>query len=284
MNNIKNKKKELMSIPNFFSQLFLIFIVIYQIKSEITECPREFPILISNECKLEYCNKTQFDSNYCQIKNSTIKTQWLNNIIKFGDITYRYINVASYSNGDIVFETTCIPASTKRMFYGVKQNGRPFFKNKTNNNEETHYYSKEIISEKELEGQFETDSIIIKNSNTGKEYFLSVSKLYSYAEMYDFDNDEVYFKLSSSFSGNIYIRSYRNTFFSFLTKENEMNYYYFFGFIGVSMTEHDFKVFFQKHIFRDLDDFENITTLESSSEQLNGYGNEISCFQTSNLE
>ena len=157
MKNIKNRNK-LKIKTRFFNKLFEIFLLFYQIKSEITECSRENPILISNECRLVYCNKTQFDSNYCQIKNLTIKTQWLNNIIIFGDINYRYISMASYSNGDMVIETTSYPGTNKRMFYGLKQNGRPFFKNKTNNNEETLYYSKDVNGENDLEGQFEAES------------------------------------------------------------------------------------------------------------------------------
>ena len=69
---------------NLFIQTFFIFI---KIKSEITECPRETPILISNNCSMQYCNKSDFSTGKCIIKNEIVKTQWLNNII----IICRYI-------------------------------------------------------------------------------------------------------------------------------------------------------------------------------------------------
>ena len=50
----------------------------------------------------------------------------LNNIIRIGDINSRYINFASYSNGDLIVETTAFPGNDKRMFYAIKLNGRPF--------------------------------------------------------------------------------------------------------------------------------------------------------------
>ena len=126
MQHFKNIK-EIIILPKFLTILFQIIFLFYQINSEITECSRDLPILESNECKLIYCNKTQFDTNVCQIKDSTIKTQWLNNIRVFGDNGFRYVRFASYSNGDMIIETTRFPGTSKRMFYGLKQNGRPFF-------------------------------------------------------------------------------------------------------------------------------------------------------------
>ena len=52
----------------------------------------------------------------------------LNKIIRIGDLNYRYINLASYSNGDMIVETTAYPGTDKRVFYGIKSNGREFFK------------------------------------------------------------------------------------------------------------------------------------------------------------
>ena len=286
MRNFKNQN-ELKILPKIFTKLFQIFLLFFKIKSEITqitECPRDLPILISNDCKLEYCEKSQFDSNYCQIKNSTVKTQWLNNINVISDRNYRYINIASSSNGDMIIGTTSYPGTTKRIFYGLKQNGRPFFKDKETN-EETFHYSKEVVGEDYSEGKYESESIIIKHSNTGKEYFLSVSKMSCYAEMFDLDNDEVHFHPSYYFAAGLFIVSIRNTFFSFATQnEYDNNYYYFFGFIATYLDNDIKKVYFQKHIFRNFDNFENDQHFDSGSDQPNAYGNGISCFQTTNLK
>ena len=73
-------------------------------------------------------------------QESINKDQRINRIIYIGDIYFRYMNFASYSNKDMVVETTCYPEESKRMFYGLKANGRPFFKDKSNN-KETPYYS-----------------------------------------------------------------------------------------------------------------------------------------------
>ena len=118
MRNLKNQN-ELKILQKFFIKLFQIFLLFYKIKSEITqinECPRDLPILISNDCKLQYCEKSQFDSNYCQIKNSTIKTQWLNNINIISDRNYRYINIASSSNGDMIIGKKVIQEQLKEFF------------------------------------------------------------------------------------------------------------------------------------------------------------------------
>ena len=66
---------------------------------------------------------------YCIKAEAIDKTKWLNNIIIIGDKKYIYVNFGLFSTGDIVVETTGYPLQPKRMFYGLKQNGRPFFGN-----------------------------------------------------------------------------------------------------------------------------------------------------------
>ena len=168
------------------------FVIINRV---LADCPRDKPILIYGNCQLQYCEKEQFDSNACKINNSIIETQWLNNIIKIGGLKYRYINFASYSNGDMVIETTSYPGEPKRYFYGLKRNGRPLFKNKNNNNEEIPYYMIETNRFNNYKGKYESKSIIIKSSetgeNNGKEYFISISSLDNYVEILDFENDKI---------------------------------------------------------------------------------------------
>ena len=129
----KNKANNFIFLLNIIS-LFNI------IKAEITECSKQQPILISSQCKLEYCSKEQFDLKQCIINNTIVKTQWINNLIIFGENPYRYLSYATYSNDDIVIESACYPLKQKRMFYGLKKDGRPFFINKTNS-KETPFYS-----------------------------------------------------------------------------------------------------------------------------------------------
>ena len=89
----------------------------------------------------------------CSIKAEAIdKTKWLNNIIIIGDRKYVYVNFGLFSTGDIVVETTGYPLLPKRMFYGLKQNGRPFFGNDP-------YYYKTINCVSPFCQQYEAESI-----------------------------------------------------------------------------------------------------------------------------
>ena len=195
----------------FFKYIFIFDII----KAQTTECPKDKPILISGECKLEYCSKSQFDSKYCIVNNSIVKNQWINNFIIIGDYSYRYIYSGTYENGDMIIETTCYPEQPKRMFYGLKQNGRPFFINKTNN-QPTPYYSKIINNERNR--TLEATGTIIKSSNAqnyGKEYFLTLSKLQCNVELFDLEKDEVYVKTLPDFTSLSSVWSIYHSFFCF---------------------------------------------------------------------
>ena len=269
----KNKRKNYSKNEPFF--LLILIIIFNFIQTDIKQCSEEEPILISGQCKLEYCSKELFDLKKCIINNTKIKTQWINNLIIFGDRSYRYISYGIYSNEDLVIETTCFPQQPKRMFYGIKKNGRPFFKNKINN-EYTPFYSKNISGDKNL--SLESTGAIIKlsnNENNGKEYYLSLSKMQGNAELFDFENDEVYVKKIEEFTTMIGIYSLSHTFFSLSSIEQE--YYYIFGFLSY----HEFinKIYLQKHIFNSLKDFEktNTYTNKGVSEGI-AMGYEVSCF------
>ena len=258
----------IMKIINKF--IFLSFIII---KSVISDCSREEPISVSGVCKLEYCTQAQYDSKYCIINNTYAKTKWINNLIFIGDLYFRYINFATYSEGHLVVETTCYPPKAKRMFFGLKSNGRPFFTNKTNN-EETLYYS--INLDNDNQKSLESKGIIIQssdNSNKG-EFFLSLSKLECNAELFDFNKDEVYAKTISDFSKTNGVCSLRHTFFSYYNSDSQ--YYYIFGF-----NSYGDKLHLQKHIFNSISGFQaasSYTNEETIIEDI--FGQEVSCFQT----
>ena len=128
-----------------------------------------------------------FDEKKCEIDNEIVKTQWLNNIIWIGDKDFRYVNFATYSNGDMIVETTSNPGNSKRMFYAIKKNGRSFFKSKTQNIK-TKYYSMEAKDQKNNKGniRFEAEIFIATvygSDNSVKEYlvmFLKVIDILNY--------------------------------------------------------------------------------------------------------
>ena len=71
-----------MYLKNFFIKghiqiinMLLLLFFIRNRKSQTIDCKRDIPILISGECKLNYCSEYQFISSKCLIANSIVKTQ-----------------------------------------------------------------------------------------------------------------------------------------------------------------------------------------------------------------
>ena len=172
-------------------ELFPIFFLI--INKVVNECTIEKPILLKNgSCVAIYCTEKEFENEDCKIDNGTIKTQWLTNIIWIGEKDFRCVNYAKYSNGDMIIETTSSPANRRRLFYGLKQNGRIFFE-KNNSN----YFSMEVEEQltNEGNGRNEAEVFIAKINNKEervKEYLVSVGKWEEYTELYDFEENKIY--------------------------------------------------------------------------------------------
>ena len=136
--------------------LFIVVLILSSFKNISLEeiCPKNKPILNSTDCSLKYCTNEQFISNECIIANSIIKTQWLNNFRDFGEYAYRSISISLSSKGDMIVESTNDPKSSKRLFYGLKENGRPLFKNKTTD-KDTPLYS---INSPSSSGNYQLES------------------------------------------------------------------------------------------------------------------------------
>ena len=159
----------------------------------------------------------------------------INNIILIGEPTFRYLNFMTFSNEDMIFETTSFPTNNKRIFYGLKKNGRYYFKN--NNSEETPFNY--LIADIEDEGKLE--SINHKLMIDNKEYIISIGRLYSYTEIFNFDINHIISKKTEDlFEGInqcnlrpnlIQIDKENNTFiFSSLTKQGNDYYGFIFKF------------------------------------------------------
>ena len=260
---------------NLFKLIYQLLLLFSIIKPSLSECSRDEPILKNGSCKLDYCPETDFISKKCIINNPIIKTQWLNKIITIGDKFYRYINFGTFSNGDMIIETNSYPANKKRMFYGLKQNGRPLF---TKNNNETSYYSINLNGENE--GKFESEAGIISFTYNEKEYFFSVSKLDGNAEILDFENDKIYYKSSRVFASVLNISSVRHSIFPDKNKDKKNSYY--FCFIGQIINELNIynAIFLQKHKVENANTFPSSNTTLGGIIELNAYGKGISCFQS----
>ena len=167
--------------------MFKIVFFFHLLKIIMNECERDTPIRLSNDtCVLKYCSKEEYNSGECTINNTIIKTQFPNKIIIIGEEKFRYINFVTLSNGDMIIETSPFPANNKRIFYGLKNNGRYYFYNR-NRKEETPF--KYLIADEMEEYKYESGNSIIINN--GKEYIVNIGRLSSYTELFDFDNNKI---------------------------------------------------------------------------------------------
>ena len=125
----------------------------------------------------------------------------LNNIIQLGGKNFRYNHFSLNSKGDMVIDTSAYPGNNERRFFGVKKNGRPYFKDQ--NNIESFYYSMFVeglnnTNQQKIEGESIFVQITNNNSNLhGKEYYFTYSKGDGYVELYDFENKNYSFSKSS---------------------------------------------------------------------------------------
>ena len=193
---LKKQDKLLKNLLDFqIINIILLFHLFHIIILE--DCEKEFPIkLSSGECVLQYCTKDDYESKECSINNTIIQTQFPNNIIIVGEISFRYLNFITFSNKDMVLETSSFPTSNKRIFYGLKKNGRYYFK-KDNSEEETPFNY--LIADIEEEGKYESINYNLKKN--GKEYIISIGRLDSYTELFDFDANKIFSKKSNELFG-----------------------------------------------------------------------------------
>ena len=181
--------KKYTSINFIFQAIFISFIYKNFIKCD---CPKDNPIKINEECKLQFCNESDFKSGICSIENEIIKTQWLNNFIIFDEYRYRFSNMAINKNEDFIFETSSEDLNGVRLFFGLKKNGRYYFKN--SNNEEIPT-KKIIVLDDENKGamRYESNSFFIKIKNgkfeENKEFLVSISIFYGFIELYDLEEE-----------------------------------------------------------------------------------------------
>ena len=102
----------------------------------------------------------------------------INKIITF-EQDFIYLSFANYSNGDMIFSSTANPENQKRIFYGFKKNGRPFFQNETK-----YFYSISSTNGQKLE----SDTLVIKlRGENQKEYLLRTGNEESLVEIYYFE-------------------------------------------------------------------------------------------------
>ena len=202
------------------------------------------------------------NSNDCIISNTTtISSQWLNSIICLGGKNFRYINIANFSNGNLIIEVTANTNSSERIFYGIKRNGEPLFSNEQ-------YFSK-IQSNK---WRYEAENLIVIIND--KEYILSIgSGSDKYAELYDLNNARIISQIPSiELIRTSQILSFRNSATSFVVSGST---YLIFPFVDKS------DYFYIKKIMFNSTDMINNIPQQLASYSISSRGRSPSCFITS---
>ena len=249
--------------------LIKICVFIQLINEIVNECERDKPIkLINGQCVSQYCTKEQLKSGECSIDNDIIKRQWLNNIILFEGEKFKYFNFVISPYGDMIFDTHSYPCTTKRLFYGLKQNGRYYFKQE-DTSEETPYFNLTTDSYK-IDKKESINSFFI--SNEGNKYILSISYKDLYTELFDFENNKIYSKSSQELLG-FESRSKRGNLINI-----DNNNTFLFGYIADPSNYSTFYTKFKLHINYD----ENDISIESinTDRKLEARGEMVTCFQT----
>ena len=184
-----------------------------QCPSEEMECPREKPILLNDKiCDNVYCTPDDFNNKNCTIYNSIIKTQWMNNIQRFGEGNILFVSLDYGFNDELfLFAQKRENNVNQNFIYGVNANGKPFFYDKGKDK----YYSYKIID-------FPNDIFLerikfLKNYDTNLTFFLSTQiEDEMYRISYDIDSNSIYdFNYSSYSSDNIFtLKKYPEIYFT----------------------------------------------------------------------
>ena len=237
--------------------LFLLIklLVFLLLNNHIKGCPYYSPILDSEgNCTSIICSESDMDSEKCKIDNEIIKTQWLNKMTLVGENGYQSAGVATYNNGDLIFEA--IESGGKaRYFYGLKKNGYIWLDNyklNVNNNANNPYINIFTVFSN------------TEDSNEKKEYLVSIMNNKLIIELYDLENNKAYVQEITTSSNN---RKY----ISFKIHENDNIYTIYVASTGGNLFIYKYNVVYSNT---------NKPTLQivAQSDGIQQNGKIISCF------
>ena len=90
-------------------------------------CERDKPILKDGECQNIFCSETEYINGTCQVSNSIIKIQWLNNLFfNYDEKNVDYFSLIKLENNDII--TLAFDSNNKKFYYDkyFSSDYRPF--------------------------------------------------------------------------------------------------------------------------------------------------------------
>ena len=182
----------------------------------------------------------------------------IDEIIRLGDDSFRYITFATNLKGDMIIITSSSSSSSdlckERRLFGLKKNGRFFFED--DNNNETPFISLYANTEKP-KLQSESSFLFLSNGqideNNGNQYLFSLSTGDSTVEIYNLIKP---YSISDNLSIFYYSRSIRSLISSFFKSSYTVDskYYYIHAHTIKSATDIPF------YIFRDFFDSPTITS------------------------
>ena len=172
---------------NVYFFMIKTFAFIQIIKICKFSCDESAPFLKGEEC-LSFCSLEEINNKTCEINYDKLKIQWISNIIYFSDENWVYINPMISQNNDLIILLSSFPESNERLLYGITKEGRGYFN-------ELEFHKMEI-NDPNTTGRFESEAFMIKllESTDNKEYILSFGKGIQFMEIYDIENEKIYFK------------------------------------------------------------------------------------------
>ena len=252
--------------------LFIYYILINFFKLTFsTECGYNNPILKDNNCTEGQCSPEEFQSKICIINNPFIKVQWFNNIIPISTINFTYVDNLIMSNGDLIIETSSYPGQSKRMFYGLKKDGRPYFRHKE---KKTPYYT---INTTKARYEGFIFSVKINGTKNNEEYVLSVPKDNDKnCELYDFENDRLYEVMSRTFFKNARVFSFDANAVKIASNSD----YYILGVCGLKYEPQETNHFYLMKLLFKSKDIAKFNPIINSTKTYSSNSKFISCFES----
>ena len=252
-----------------FIFIYCILINLFKLIFSI-ECEYNSPILKESKCIEGQCLPAEFQSKICIINNPLIKVQWLNNIIPISDTNFTYVDILTMSNGDLIIETSSFPSQLKRMFYGLKKNGRSYFRYKER---KTSYYT---INTTKARYESFIFGVKINGTEDNKEYLFSVPKDSDKScELYDFENNSLYEVDLRTFFG---VQTF--TFDTKVVKLTSNSDYYILGICGTKWEPKATYYFYLMKLLFTSKDIVKFNPIINSTRTYSSNSRFISCFES----
>ena len=129
----------------------------------------------------------------CKKNPSLFNTKCFNNLLLFNNRKYRSGHFASNKNGDLIIEFSEDDANEDddyRLFYGLKSDGRYYFKNEQPTYEFQITGAKNDDASSTYYGRYESNNLFVSlNNNEDTEYLFSVSSFNSIVELHNLTSD-----------------------------------------------------------------------------------------------